>query len=167
MVYDRFGDYHKEDANSVKGESAMSVLNDCTYRGYEYLGCHPGEEGFVFRVWAPNAQAVSVVGDFNYWDASAAPMTRDFEGYWTAAVPSARRGQIYKYAVTGPDGRRILKADPFAFHAETGPATGSKVWTIDGYDWGDGAWMQDRTHEHLRGAHRLLAAQRGGDLPQL
>ena len=138
-------------ANSIEGrETAMSVLNDCTYRAYEYLGCHPSEEGFVFRVWAPNAQAVSVVGDFNYWDASAAPMTRDFEGYWTVQVPAAKPGQIYKYSVTGPDGRRILKADPFAFHAETGPATGSKVWTIDGHEWADEAWMKARPKTQLR-----------------
>ena len=122
----------------------MSVLNDCTYRAQEYLGCHREGDGYVFRVWAPNAQAVSVVGDFNFWDHTADPMVRDWEGYWTATVDSARHGQVYKYAVTGPDGRRVLKADPFAFHAETGPATGSKVWDLGGYDWGDGTWMRGR-----------------------
>ncbi len=122
----------------------MSVLNDCTYRAHEILGCHKADDGYVFRVWAPNAQAVSVVGDFNGWDPTAAPMERDFEGYWSATVPTAQHGQIYKYAVTGPDGRCIFKADPFAFHAETGPATGSKIWDIGGYKWGDGAWMKAR-----------------------
>ncbi len=122
----------------------MSVLNDCTYRAQDFLGCHKLDEGYLFRVWAPNAQAVSVVGDFNYWDASAAPMTRDWEGYWSAQVPAAQHGQVYKYAVTGPDGRVILKADPFAFHAETGPATGSKVWELPERKWGDGKWMKAR-----------------------
>ena len=122
----------------------MSWLNDCTYRAQDYLGCHRAEDGYVFRVWAPNAQAVSVVGDFNFWDDTADPMTRDWEGYWTGTVKTARQGQVYKYAVTGPDGRRVLKADPFAFHAETGPATGSKIWQLGSYKWGDSTWMRGR-----------------------
>lgn len=122
----------------------MSALNDCSYRAQDFLGSHTAGDNTVFRVWAPNAQAVSVVGDFNYWDASAAPMTRDLEGYWSAEVRGVQQGQVYKYAVTGPDGRRVLKADPFALHAETGPATGSKIWSLAGYQWGDNAWMQGR-----------------------
>ena len=116
----------------------MSVLNDCTYRAQDYLGCHKAGKNYVFRVWAPNAQAVSVVGDFNYWDASAAPMTKDWEGYWSAELSGVEKGQVYKYAVVGPDGRQVLKADPFAFHAETGPATASKVWDLGGYKWATG-----------------------------
>ena len=122
----------------------MAYLNDYTYRAYDYMGCHREGNDYRFRVWAPNAQAVSVVGDFNYWDPASAPMTRDWDGYWTAVVPFVQHGQVYKYAVTGPDGRCIQKADPFAFHAETGPATGSKVWDIDGFTWSDGAWMRER-----------------------
>ena len=128
----------------------MGYLNDYTYRAYDYLGCHKAGKNYVFRVWAPNAQAVSVVGDFNYWDASAAPMTRDWEGYWTAELAGVEKGQVYKYAVVGPDGRQVLKADPFAFHAETGPATASKVWDLGGYKWGDRAWMRARPKTNLR-----------------
>ena len=84
-----------------------------------------------------------MVGDFNYWDLASAPMTRDREGYWTARVPWVQHGQVYKYAITGPDGRCVQKADPFAFHTETGPATGSKVWDIDNYGWSDGTWMRE------------------------
>ena len=128
----------------------MSALNDCTYRAQEHLGCHREGDGWTFRVWAPNAQAVSVVGDFNGWDAAAAPMERDPEGYWSATLAGVEHGQVYKYAVTGPDGRQVLKADPFAFHAETGPATGSKVWQLGDYSWSDGAWMRSRAKKDVR-----------------
>ncbi len=129
----------------------MSVLNDATYKAYEFLGCHPdGEDGFVFRVWAPNAQAVSVVGDFNDWNGYAHIMTRDFDGIWSVTVTGVRPGDIYKYAVTGPDGVTVLRADPFAFHAETGPATGSRIWDISGFPWSDGDWMTARQTVNLR-----------------
>ena len=129
----------------------MSVLNDRTYRAYDFLGCHPdGNGGYVFRTWAPNARSVSVVGDFNGWDGSAHVMTRDIDGIWSAAVSDVGVGGIYKYAVTGPDGRTVLHADPFAFHAETGPATGSKVWEIADFPWSDRAWMDARPQTDLR-----------------
>lgn len=128
----------------------MSVLNDKTYSAYEFLGCHPAGDRQVFRVWAPNARAVSVVGDFNSWDAGSAPMTRDLDGIWSAAVKDITVGQVYKYAVTGPDGKTVLHADPFAFHAETGPATGSKVWDISRFPWSDREWMDRRAFTDLR-----------------
>ncbi len=130
----------------------MSVLNDKTYRAYEFLGCHREGGRRVFRVWAPNARSVSVVGDFNAWDAGRTPMTRDHDGIWSAAVEDAADGRIYKYAVTGPDGKTVLHADPFAFHAETGPATGSKVWDISQFPWSDREWMDRRafTDPHSR-----------------
>ncbi len=128
----------------------MSILTDGTYRAHEHLGCHPKGDGFVFRVWAPNARAVSVVGDFNGWDDSAAPMTRDQDGFWCAELTGIQYGQVYKYAVFGPDGRCVLKADPFAFHAETGPATGSKVWDISRFPWDDREWMSARPYQKLR-----------------
>ena len=121
----------------------MSVLTDGRYRAYEYLGCHPTETGFVFRLWAPNAKYVAVVGDFNGWDDGANPMGRDRDGFWCAEVEGIEIGQVYKYSVEGPDGRKVLKADPFAFHAETGPATGSKVWDISQFPWDDREWMEN------------------------
>ena len=136
----------------------MGYLNDYTYRAYDYLGCHKAGKNYVFRVWAPNAQAVSVVGDFNYWDASAAPMTRDWEGYWTAELAGVEKGQVYKYAVVGPDGRQVLQ----------GLGPGRLQVGRQGLDEGP---AQDepprRAHEHLRDAHWLLASERGGGLPQL
>ncbi|MCD7769639.1 MAG: 1,4-alpha-glucan branching enzyme, partial [Oscillospiraceae bacterium] len=130
----------------------MSVFNDNSYRAYDHLGCHPQGDDRVFRVWAPNARAVSVVGDFNGWDRDAAPMTRDMDGIWSAVLSGVQNGNIYKYAVIGADGKTVLKADPFAFHAETGPATGSKVWDLSLFPWDDREWMATREATDIRRA---------------
>jgi 1,4-alpha-glucan branching enzyme len=113
---------------------------------YKDFGCRylPGAGAHRFTVWAPGAVSVSLVGDFNVWDGTACPMQRLPSGAWTALVPGVLNGQVYKYAVTGPDGQTHLKADPFALHCETGPATGSKVWDISGFEWGDGDFMKAR-----------------------
>ena len=128
----------------------MSVLNDRTYRAYDHLGCHRQGDRYAFRVWAPNARYVSVVGNFNDWNGYEAPMQRDPEGFWIAELEGVKQGDVYKYAVTGPDGRTVLHADPFAFHAETGPATASKVWEITGYSWSDKKWMVERQNTNWR-----------------
>ena len=105
---------------------------------YRTFGCHalPGAAGHRFAVWAPHAQRVALVGDFNGWDAAATPMDRLPDGTWVQTVDGLRDGALYKYAVTGPDGQTVLKADPFAAHCETGPATASKVWPLEGYEAG-------------------------------
>ena len=103
---------------------------------YEYMGAHAvthdGVDGYMFRVWAPRARAVSVVGDFNSWDAGAHPMAKITDGIWERFVPGGSTYDAYKFAVTGPDGVERMKADPYAFHAETRPGTASKLYTIDG-----------------------------------
>ena len=118
---------------------------------YEYMGAHAvtrdGVSGYMYRVWAPQARAVSVVGDFNAWDAAAHPMEKITQGIWERFVPGGRTYDAYKYAVTGADGVQRLKADPYAFHAETRPGTASKLYSIEGYEWHDGAW---RTERHTR-----------------
>ena len=115
---------------------------------YEYMGAHAathnGVDGYMFRVWAPRAQAVSVVGDFNSWDQAAYPMEKITDGIWERFVPGGQTYDAYKFAVTGADGVVRLKADPYAFHAETRPGTASKLYTIDGYAWGDEAWRKKR-----------------------
>ena len=115
---------------------------------YEYMGAHAvthdGVDGYMFRVWAPRARAVSVVGDFNSWDAGTHPMAKITDGIWERFVPGGSTYDAYKFAVTGPDGVQRMKADPYAFHAETRPGTASKLYTIDGYRWGDGAWRESR-----------------------
>ena len=118
---------------------------------YEFMGAHAttrdGVSGYMFRVWAPRALAVSVVGDFNFWDVNAHPMEKITNGIWECFLPGGQPYDAYKFAVTGADGVLRYKADPYAFHAETRPGTSSKLYTIDGYQWGDGAWLEHR-HSH-------------------
>jgi len=116
------------------------------HHAYNTLGCHPAEDNlWRFSVWAPNAQSVSIVGDFNEWDSHRSNLERMHDGVWSAVISGVKQGDIYKYCITAHNGDSFLKADPFAFHAETGPATGSKVWDIEGFDWNDEAWMKKRT----------------------
>lgn len=113
-------------------------------RLYDKLGAHRTPDGFRFAVWAPAAQAVSVVGDFNGWDATRHPLRRvDESGVWEAVVPGVEVGQRYKYRVVGPGGAAFDKADPFAFRAEPPPGNASVVWELE-YAWGDSEWMARR-----------------------
>ena len=120
-------------------------------RAQDYLGAHAGQrdgtEGYVFRVWAPHATAVSVMGDFNQWNEEANPMTAMDGGVWEGFVPGLKRYDAYKYAVHTRDGRVLAKSDPYAFHAETRPGTASKIYDLEGYQWGDQGWLDYRkTH---------------------
>ena len=100
--------------------------------------------GVSFAVWAPNAQGVRVVGDFNYWDGTATPMrSMGASGVWELFVPEIGDGTRYKYEILGRDGVRRLKADPFAEYTEVPPATASVVFT-SGHEWGDSEWMARR-----------------------
>ena len=114
----------------------------------DFLGCHPasrdGSEGRIFRVWAPHAREVHIMGDFNGWAENACPMENIGSGVWEGFVPGLQVYDTYKYAVHTADGRVLAKADPFAFHAETRPANGSKVYDLEGYEWGDGKWLEWR-----------------------
>ena len=109
-------------------------------RAYEYFGAHPHPDGAVFRVWAPRARAVAVVGEFNGWRGDAAPMAQVSDGIWEAVVPGVKQYDAYKFAVSGADGVTRLKADPFAFHSETRPANASKFYDLAGYEWKDRAY---------------------------
>ena len=108
---------------------------------YEYFGAHPGPNGVTFRVWAPNAREVSVAGDFCGWDPGA-PMTRLDDGTWEVELENVHAFDSYKYRVVGADGSVRLKADPFAFHAETRPSNASKYFDLSGYEWGDGDYLK-------------------------
>ncbi|HZM33678.1 MAG TPA: 1,4-alpha-glucan branching protein GlgB [Burkholderiales bacterium] len=119
-------------------------------RLYERLGAHPAPGGVEFAVWAPNAQSVAVIGDWNGWDPRASPMRPSESGVWTARAEGARHGSVYKFHVVNGD-FRVDKSDPFAFRAETPPRTGSVVWDLS-YDWGDGEWMRSRHHRNALGA---------------
>ena len=101
--------------------------------------------GVAFAVWAPNAQGVRVVGDFNYWNGTATPMrSLGSCGVWEVFVPEIGAGTRYKYEIIGRDGVRRLKADPMAQATEIPPATASVVFD-SGYDWGDDTWLTERT----------------------
>ena len=124
-------------------------------RLHDRLGCHLLPEGGAdFAVWAPNAESVSVIGEWNQWDPQADPLVRhdDRSGLWHGRVPGVQRGQVYKYRVTGP-GRRYTadKADPHGWATELPPATGSRAWTLE-YDWSDADWMQTRAARNGLGA---------------
>jgi 1,4-alpha-glucan branching enzyme len=110
------------------------------------LGAHPHAAGTSFAVWAPNAEGVSVIGDFNGWDAASDPLSPvRSSGIWSGDVEGARPGHTYKFHVRSRHaGYRADKADPFAFHAETPPKTGSIVWDLS-YDWGDADWLASRS----------------------
>ncbi len=117
-------------------------------RLYEGLGCqmHRGRDGAQFGVWAPNAQAVSVVGEWNAWNPQTDPLSAraDGSGIWEGRVRGVEHGQAYKFRIVSQaNGHVGEKADPFALYAEAPPATASRAWTLD-YDWGDVDWMAQR-----------------------
>jgi 1,4-alpha-glucan branching enzyme len=113
---------------------------------YRKLGCQLRQDGGAhFAVWAPNARAVSVVGDWNGWrpDADVLRPRWDSSGIWEADIAGVRRGQAYKYAITNAQGHVEDRADPFAFHAEVAPHTASRAWSLE-YEWDDEDWMRSR-----------------------
>ncbi|MCI6568069.1 MAG: 1,4-alpha-glucan branching protein GlgB [Dysosmobacter sp.] len=118
--------------------------------GWRWLGAHPaqqqGRDGWQFRVWAPHARGVSVVGEFNNWDASKDPLTRNGD-VWEGFIPDLPEYTSYKYAVDGADGKMHFKADPYGFHTEVRPATASKLYDLSRFTWDDGDFRK-RKHEH-------------------
>ena len=130
----------------VLGPTDDFLINEGTHlRLFDKFGAHliehEGASGVHFAVWAPNAELVSVVGDFNDWDGARHPMRRRADiGVWEVFVPDIAPGRAYKYRITGPGGVVLpLKADPFAFRSELRPATASVVAAPDAHVWGDAA----------------------------
>ncbi len=127
---------------------------------YRYFGAHlcaqDGQAGVVFRVWAPHAQAVSVVGDFNRWTPDADMMHKVADAVWELFIPGMKAYDVYKFCVTTPSGEQVYKADPYAFHAETRPANGSKVYDIGGYPWGDAAWDEAQKKRDVLNSPMLI-----------
>ena len=129
----------------LQGESAHA---------YEFLGSHfvnwDNRDGVVFRVWAPNALSVSVVGDFNNWDSNANFMYKISDsGVWELFIEGVQEFSCYKYCVETPWSERRLKTDPYAFHCETRPDNASRVYEIDGYEWHDEGWLEyKKEHPH-------------------
>ena len=120
-------------------------------RAYEYFGAHrTGADAVAFRVWAPHAAAVSVVGDFNDWNPDAAHCTRlNDGGVWECVVPGVKVYDAYKYYITAQDGRHLMKSDPYGFHMETRPDNATKYYELGGFDWTDGDWMARRAERSV------------------
>ena len=120
------------------------------YKAYEFFGNHRIDEIKVaFRVWAPNAQGVSVVGDFNSWDENANKCVAISPGIWEAIVDNVNVYDCYKYAIKTCTGTTLLKADPYAVHQETRPGTGSKVYELADYKWKDSKWQLDKSRQNI------------------
>ena len=139
-------------ANTAPGPAPLEAfLAGQAVRAQDYLGAHPaeldGQPGYVFRVWAPRAKAVCVMGAFNAWNETDQPLSPVGGGVWEGFVPGLERYDTYKFAVHTADGRVLAKADPYAFHAETRPGNASKLYDLSGYVWGDELWMKYR-REH-------------------
>jgi len=144
-----------EQAPAVPAESLLTpddlhLFNEGTHSHlFRKLGAHPvtvqGVPGTSFAVWAPNAESVSVIGDFNGWDATTHPLrTRESSGIWEGFVPNTGPGAVYKFHIVSRHrGYRVDKSDPFAFFCEMAPRTGSIVWDL-GYAWQDAEWMRTR-----------------------
>ena len=140
--------------NEQLSDLDLHLFNEGSHaRLYRRMGAHVFTTGkkvcTTFRVWAPNAETVSVVGSFNDWKEGAAPMSLvGSSGIWEATLDGVGSGTIYKYQIESRlDGYRVQKADPYGFFCEVPPKTASVVWELD-YDWDDAGWMQDRAQRH-------------------
>ena len=132
------------------------------YEIYNKLGAHlttvDGSEGVHFAVWAPNAQDVRVVGDFNEWNGEWGQMTLlGTSGIWETFIPNARKWDMYKYAIKTRDGRVLMKSDPYAFHAETRPGNASKVADINSFKWTDKNWITKMDEEKKEKYHKPMS----------
>ena len=129
----------------------IHLWNESThYRTYQKMGAHfctlDGKDGVHFNVWAPNAEYVSLVGDFNEWDREANPMEKCHEtGTWHTFVAGLGNGANYKYFVRSQfDDYESERADPYAFYSQVRPETASRIWDVDNFSWHDKKWMAKR-----------------------
>jgi 1,4-alpha-glucan branching enzyme len=138
----------------VLSEFDLYLLAEGTHtRAYEKLGAHltesAGRRGAHFAVWAPNAELVSVIGDFNQWNPAANVMRSTAAGVWEGFIPDISQGARYKYHIESRyRGYKVDKADPYGFAAEIRPHTASLVWNLESYSWQDGAWMVGRARNN-------------------
>ena len=134
--------------NYLKDALARFSAGTCS-DAYRFMGCHrdvlDGVEGYVFRVWAPHALSVRVLGRFNEWDVDAPVMERIASGIWEQFVPNAQPYDEYKYYIERPDGTFVFKSDPYGVHTCTRPETSSKIYELDGFEWTDGEYRANRS----------------------
>ena len=127
------------------------------FKTYELMGAHPAiyqrKRGFIFRVWAPRAKQVSIIGDFNNWDENSHIMNRMIDDEtFELFIPGLKNFDTYKFCIITSDDRKIYKADPYAFHAETPGTTShnaSKLFDLNGYKWTDKAYLDKRKHSNI------------------
>lgn len=124
------------------GERLGLFHNQLSADTYEFLGPHQLGDGAIFRVWAPNAKEISLVGDFNGWDSEANKMFKVTHGIWETKVEKVNNFDAYKYAVSDFYGNTVLKSDPYARHFETAPGNASKIYFEEDYKWSDQKWQK-------------------------
>lgn len=128
----------------MKDKAVKSFNQAINYKAYEYFGAHIHSDGVVFRVFAPKAKEIFLVGNFNHWQQSD-PMKRiDDSGIWEIIISNAKEHDGYKYLVVGQDGEIRYKADPYGFYSEKRPDMASKIYSLEGYMWNDQDWMSGR-----------------------
>lgn len=136
---------HEEHSRDGIDEFQLYLYNEGTnFQSYEMLGPHRMKKGWRFAVWAPNARAVALTGDFDGWRGTKAMEKIGTTGVWYGYFEDIEEGMLYKYAVTDGDGNVVLKADPVAFYAEVRPNTASVVHDIPKYEWTDEKWLEQR-----------------------
>ena len=159
----RYEDIHFVDATKNVWNYSLFTSDDIAnfqqgthYSLYALFGSHEIEvlkkKGFYFAVWAPNATAITVTGNFNEWNTESHPLSvrLDNSGIWEGFIPGLSKGELYKYHIHGYEGRVIDKGDPYANFWEKRPATASVTWNLD-YQWGDQHWMKSRkNHNSLK-----------------
>ena len=131
----------------MSGQMEHYLFHRGEYRqAYEYFGAHPNRSSTIFRIWAPTAKSVAVVGDFNDWNAREEDYCQKItnEGIWEVEIKKVKKGAIYKFQIETSWGQKILKADPYAFYSELRPQTASVVNGIPKFRWADKKWLNNR-----------------------
>lgn len=141
--------------NITENRNAPDVFHagDSTH-AYDFFGAHldsrDGVDGVVFRVWAPNALSVAVVGDFNDRDNNTNQMTNLGDGIWETFISGAKQYDSYRFCIETPSFEKVMKSDPFAFYSEIRPDNASLVYDLDGYAWGDEDWLESRLEKNIK-----------------
>ena len=131
----------------MSGQMEQYLFHRGEYRqAYEYFGAHPTRNSTVFRIWAPSAKSVAVVGDFNDWTAREEDYCHKLtnEGIWEVEIKKIKKGDLYKYQIQTSWGEKILKSDPYAFYSELRPQTASIVNGKPKFRWADKRWLNNR-----------------------
>ena len=132
--------------NKITDEKLQLFLEGNCDFAYDFLGCHKekkdGKNGYIFRVWAPNAQNVYLVGEFTNWAENKIKMEKNYAGIWECFTDLPNEFDSYKYFIEKPNGDTVYKSDPYAYHTELRPGTASKVYDIEGYKWKDSDYLK-------------------------